>query len=73
MTQENAKKSKLNEDGGCAVDWSWIEGRQIASVRSNLTDLVITFTDGQTLRITAQTWQGSPWLSFTPWRDPEAK
>lgn len=56
--------------GGCRVDWSWLQGREIASASSDLDTLVLTFQDGQTLRVQAALWQGKPFLTFDPWRPP---
>lgn len=53
---------------GCAVDWSWLEGREVASAWSDLQSLKVAFRDGQTLEIKAALYQGAPFLSFTPWR-----
>ena len=33
----------LNDEGGCAVDWSWLAGERIASITSGLDFLTITF------------------------------
>lgn len=55
---------------GCAVDWSWLEGRTVRSVSSTLDQLVLTFTDGQTLTVRAALWKGQPFLAFDPWRPP---
>jgi hypothetical protein len=55
-------------DSGCVVDWSWVEGREIASATSNLEKLVITFRDGETLTVQASNWKGKPFLAFTPWK-----
>jgi len=56
-------------DSGCQVDWSWLEGREIASATSNLEKLVITFRDGETLTVQASSWKGKPFLAFTPWKE----
>lgn len=56
------------EEAGCAVDWSWLEGREIAGASSDLQRLVIRFTDGETLTVQASIWQGQPFLAFTPYR-----
>lgn len=57
---------------GCAVDWSWLAGREIAGASSNLKRLVIRFTDGQTLTVEASIWKGQPFLAFTPYRARES-
>jgi hypothetical protein len=58
----------VSADSGCLVDWSWLEGREIASATSNLEKLVITFRDGETLTIQASSWKGKPFLAFNPWK-----
>jgi hypothetical protein len=58
------------DDGGCAVDWSWLAGREIAAAESDLQSLRLTFRDGQTLVVRAALFQGTPFLSFTPWCVP---
>jgi hypothetical protein len=55
---------------GCDVDWSWIAGREIATVQSDLRSFVLTFRDGQTLAVRAELFQGAPFLSFAPWGAP---
>lgn len=55
-------------DSGCGVDWSWLEGREIASATSDLQKLVITFRDGETLTVQASIWKEQAFLAFTPWR-----
>ncbi len=56
----------LNELGGCDVDWSWLQGRQIARVSNALDELTLTFTDGTTFKVRALQWEGKPFLSFVP-------
>ena len=57
-------------DAGCRVDWSWLEGREIAAASSSLDKLIITFRDGETLTVQAAIWKGEPFLAFTPWKAP---
>jgi hypothetical protein len=57
-------------ESGCAMDWSWLAGREIAAAESDLQSLRISFRDGQTLVVRAALFQGTPFLSFTPWRAP---
>jgi len=63
----------LNEDGGCAVDWSWLAGERIASITSGLDFLTITFESGRVFKTKALLWQGKPFLSFDPYRAPAAE
>jgi hypothetical protein len=62
----------LNAEGGCAVDWSWLDGQRIASVTSSLDVLTITFESGLIFKTKALLWQGKPFLSFDPYRAPTA-
>ena len=57
----------LNEDGGCQVDWSWLGGERIASVKSNLDTLTISFESGLEWQISAKLWKGAPFLAFAPY------
>ncbi|MCC7368920.1 MAG: hypothetical protein IT306_10885 [Chloroflexi bacterium] len=57
-------------DEGCTVDWSWLVGRQIESVTSDLQHFRVRFADGQTLSIRAATYQGKAFLAFDPWKPP---
>ena len=57
-----------SDDSGCAVDWTWLLGRQIVSATSDLQRLIITFSDGETLTVQAALFKGQPFLSFNPWR-----
>lgn len=72
MTDSNPRPTETQQttDAGCAVDWSWLHGRQIASATSDLTTIVITFADGQTLTIQAAIYKSQPFLAFTPWKAP---
>jgi hypothetical protein len=60
----------LNEDGGCAVDWSWLRGERIASVTSALDSLTITLESGLVFTTRALLWQGKPFLAFDPHAAP---
>ena len=68
MAEEGAAASTSRTDAGCQVDWSWVTGREIASARSTLDKLVITFQDGETLTVQASLWKGQAFLAFTPWK-----
>ena len=63
-------KDGLNDDGGCAVDWSWLVGEEVAAVRSSLDTLTFTFKSGQTFTVTARLWKGAPFVAFDPWQSP---
>ncbi len=66
-----ATKDGLNDDGGCAVDWSWLVGAEIAEVRSSLDTITFTFKNSQTFTVTARLWKGAPFVAFDPWQPPE--
>jgi hypothetical protein len=67
------EKDGLNDDGGCAVDWSWLAGEEIASVASGLDRLTFRFRSGETLEVRALLWKGKPFLSFTPHEPPRGR
>ena len=64
-------KDGLNEDGGCAVDWSWLRSERVSSVTNGLDTLTITFESGLVLTARAMLWQGKAFLSFSPYKPPE--
>jgi hypothetical protein len=64
------KEQGLNAEGGCAVDWSWLDGEQVASVTNGIDALTITFQSGLVWTTRALLWQGKPFLSFDPHRRP---
>ena len=66
-------KDGLNEDGGCAVDWSWLAGEEIAAAWSSLDAITFTFKSGRTLTVTARLWKGAPFVAFDPWQAPAPK
>jgi hypothetical protein len=70
MTRVMATKDGLNDDGGCAVDWSWLVGAEITAVRSSLDTITFTFTNGQTFTVTARLWKGLPFVAFDPVSSP---
>jgi hypothetical protein len=67
------EKDGLNEDGGCAVDWSWLVGEEIAEVRSSLDTIAFRFTSGQTFEVSARLWKGAPFVAFTPHERPQSR
>jgi len=60
----------LNDDGGCEVDWSWLRGERIASVRNSLDSVEIRFESGLTWKVDARLWKGAAFLAFDPWKAP---
>jgi hypothetical protein len=63
-------KDGLNAEGGCAVDWSWLVGEEIAEVRSSLETITFRFRSGQTFTVTARLWKGAPFVAFQPHERP---
>jgi hypothetical protein len=69
MTDEPAPApTDSAQDDGCQVDWAWLAGREIVAAASDLDSLVLTFGDGETLKVKAAIWQGKAFLAFDPWR-----
>jgi hypothetical protein len=67
------RKDGLNEDGGCAVDWSWLVDQQIAAVRSSLESITFRFASGLELTVTARLWKGKPFVAFDPYERPRSE
>lgn len=68
-----SSKDGLNDEGGCAVDWSWLAGEEIAEIRSSLDTITFRFTSGLTFAVTARLWKGAPFVAFEPWEKPAGK
>lgn len=66
----STEEKGLNEDGGCAIDWSWLGGERVASVKSGLDTLTVTFESGLVFTTRAMLWQGKAFLSFEPHKSP---
>jgi hypothetical protein len=62
--------SGLNDQGGCAVDWSWLGGERVVSVTNGLDTIALTFESGLTFTVRALLWQGKPFLAFDPHAAP---
>lgn len=73
MAEEKEKTAVQTADQGCTVDWSWLEGRTIASVTSDLQNLIITFEDGLTFKVQSLNYKGQPFLAFNPYQNPDLK
>lgn len=72
MAESQAKTAAQASDNqaGCSVDWSWLEGRTVATATNDLKSFTVQFEDGQTFKIQALTYKGEAFLSFTPYQDP---
>lgn len=58
-------------DAVCSVDWSWICGSVIESVESTSDRLKFRLNSAGPLTVGVGIWQGSPFLSFQPFRPPK--
>jgi hypothetical protein len=74
MEEENKPVAATagSQNQGCSVDWSWLAGRKIASATNDLQNLIIQFEDGLTFKVQALTYKGEAFLSFQPYKDPNA-
>ena len=63
----------LNDDGGCAVDWSWLAGEKIVHVHNSLEAVTLRFESGLEWTIQARLWKGAPFLSFAPHEPPKRR
>jgi hypothetical protein len=64
------RPDSLNQEGGCAVDWSWLAGEEVVTVTSSLDTLTVRFRSGETLEVKALLWKDRPFLSFKPHERP---
>lgn len=69
--EAGARPAPTRQQSGCLVDWTWLEGAEIASVRSDLQNLIVTLKSGQTLKVRALMYKGEPFLSFDPYYPPK--
>jgi hypothetical protein len=67
---ERPGEDQASVDAGCSVDWSWLEGRTIETVTSDLQTWRVRFTDGQTFTVQAAEYRGQPFLAFKPYKAP---
>lgn len=63
----------LNDEGGCAVDWSWLAGEEIAAITSSLDTITFRFRSGEQFEVKALLWKGKPFLSFKPHERPPGR
>ena len=64
------KREGLNDEGGCAVDWTWLHGQRVRSMTNCLDSVTVTFESGLVFTVRALLWQGKPFLSFAPHAPP---
>lgn len=55
-------------DAVCRVDWTWIYGKALKRIATTSGAAKLELTDVGALTISAQTWQGKPFLAFQPFR-----
>jgi hypothetical protein len=52
----------------CSVDWSWINGSVFEDVQLSATAVRFKLNPAGPLTISSGAWQGSPFLSFMPYK-----
>ena len=60
----------LDSDAVCSVDWSWIYGSTVTSVKASSSMVRLQLSEVGPLTISVNLWQGSPFLSFQPFKAP---
>lgn len=55
-------------DAVCRVDWSWICGSVIKALATTSGAVRFELSDAGPLSISAQVWQGKPFLAFQPYK-----
>lgn len=58
---------QLNE-AVCAVDWSWICGSQITSLKITSNQVAFQLSPAGPLKIGTGSWQNKPYLFFDPYK-----
>lgn len=58
-------------DAVCSVDWSWICGSTLKKATLHSQQLKLELDPAGPLTISLAVWQGSPFLSFQPFRPPK--
>jgi hypothetical protein len=71
--EETKQTETANANAGCSVDWSWLAGRKIVRATNDLQNIVIEFEDGLVFKVQALMFKGEAFLSFNPYKDPDAK
>lgn len=71
MSDGQGQPSTAGQQSGCLVDWTWLAGQEIKEATSDLQSLIITFKDGQTLKVRALKYKDDPFLSFDPYYPPK--
>lgn len=69
----NAGELPLDSDAVCSVDWSWIYGSTVSSIKASSTIVQMQLSNVGPLSVSVNLWQGSPFLSFQPFKAPVAR
>jgi len=69
----DAQELALDSDAVCSVDWQWIYGSTITSVQASSSVIRLQLSGVGPLTISVNLWQGSPFLSFQPYKAPVAR
>lgn len=55
-------------DAVCRVDWTWIYGSAVKRLATTAGAAKVELSEAGPLTISAQVWQGKPFLAFQPYR-----
>jgi hypothetical protein len=69
----NAQDLALDSDAVCSVDWAWIYGSTVTSVKASSAVVRLQLSEVGPLTVSVNLWQGSPFLSFQPFKAPVAR
>ena len=59
------------EEAVCSVDWSWIYRSKVDQISISERTIKFVLNPAGPLTISVAVWQGSPFLSFHPFRPPK--
>ena len=62
--------SSRESDAVCKVDWSWINDSTILQISFTGSAVRLQLAPAGPLTISAQLWQGKPFLAFQPYKAP---
>jgi hypothetical protein len=68
MTLVKATALPALNEAVCSVDWSWIYGSTIKQISAGAKMVRFQLENIGPLNVSVGTWQGSPFLSFQPFR-----
>lgn len=64
----DAQSMPREMDAVCRVDWSWICGSAVKAIATTSGAVRFDLSDAGPLTISAQVWQGKPFLAFQPYK-----